>query len=88
MEFTPAERRFLHRSHPELRMPALLTVEDFIAINCKPADAEIIVARELERRALRLGKKFSEARSYLNNAKNSLEDTDPLMDKVKGAGLF
>jgi hypothetical protein len=79
MEFTLAERRFLHRAHGEIRLNKLLTVEEFVEIGCPVAFAEATVARELEKRSRQLGKKFQDVRKHLN---------DPIMDKVEGTTLF
>jgi hypothetical protein len=87
MEFTSAERRYLHREHGELRMPKLLTVEEFVAINCPPEMAERIVARELEKRARRLGPKFAVMRKGLNDKAVVLND-DPLAEKIAASAMF
>jgi hypothetical protein len=56
MNFTEAELRFIHASHPELRMPRLLTVPEFMeAHSCEQRDAEVVVGRQVEKRARQLG---------------------------------
>lgn len=56
MEFTPVELRFIHAAHRELRMPRLLTVPEFMEEHsCEQRDAEIIVGRQVEKRARQLG---------------------------------
>ena len=88
MEFTTAERRFLHREHPELRLGKLLTVDKLVAINCPPAMAERIVSRELEKRVQRLGPKFADARLKLNDKGFVANDEDLLVAKINASSLF
>ncbi len=87
MQFTEAEKRFLHREHGEIRLGHLLTVEEFIAINCPPEMAEQIVTRELEKRARQLGPKFAAYRKRLA-AQPQVGAGDELVDKIAGASLF
>jgi hypothetical protein len=84
MQFTEAERRFLHREHGEVRLGNLLTVDEFIAINCPPEMAERIVARELEKRAKKLGPKFDAFRKRQPAAQAS----DDLAGRIAAADLF
>jgi hypothetical protein len=83
MEFTQSERRYLHREHAEARMPKLLTLEEFRALGCPDHISVPAIQSQLERRAEKLGPKFTDIRQNLNAG-----ETDALVDKVNAASLF
>jgi hypothetical protein len=85
MNFTEAELRFIHASHPELRMPKLLTVSEFMeAHNCEHRDAEIVVGRQIEKRARQLGPALAVVRreAATGGPAASAPNTVDLEDKI------
>ena len=75
MKFTEAELRFIHASHPELRMPKLLTVPEFMeAHSCEQRDAEVVVRRQIEKRARQLGPALATVRREAGTATTTLDD--------------
>jgi len=81
MNFTEAELRFIHASHPELRMPKLLTVPEFMeAHSCERRDAEIVVGRQIEKRARQLRPALASIRKEPAAAPAS--NTSDLADKI------
>jgi hypothetical protein len=89
MEFTPAEKRYLHREHAELRMPHLLTLEEFRALGCPDHIANAAINSQLEKRARQLGPKFEAQRKVL--AGQPFEPAAPnvaLEDRIAANQLF
>jgi hypothetical protein len=84
MEFTEAEKRYLHREHAELRMPHLLTLEEFRTLGCPDHIAVPVIKSQLEHRARQLGQKFQAARKDLPQ----VTAVDELADKIAANKLF
>jgi hypothetical protein len=84
MEFTEAEKRYLHREHAEVRMPHLLTLDEFRALGCPDHIAATAINSQLEKRARQLGPKFQAARKGLP----AVTETDVLADKIAASRLF
>jgi hypothetical protein len=84
MEFTEAEKRYLHREHAELRMPHLLTLDEFRAMGCPDHIAMPVIKSQLEKRAEQLGPKFEAARKDLPK----VTAVDELADKIAANKMF
>lgn len=84
MEFTDAEKRYLHREHADLRMPKLLTLDEFRNLGCPDHIALRAINSQLEKRAQQLGPKFEAVRKSLP----AVTETDVLADKIAANKLF
>lgn len=86
MQFTEAEKRFLHREHLAARLGKLLTLDEFRELGCPDSVAVPVIQSQLEGRARKLGPKFEAERKRLLSEPPKYDDD--LVSKIAAAELF